>query len=73
MKGRNEMNMRGDKPASKAKEGLKFPTGKDHWEKPIEDVEVMDTRYASEMGACEELKEQVDKLAQYGRKHKMKY
>lgn len=64
---------RGDKPAKAGKKGLEFPLGVAHWEKDMGDSEVADTRYASEMGAPEELKEQVDKLSGYVRKNKMKY
>ena len=56
-----------------AKEGLKFPMGNDHWEKKYDGTNVADGRYASEMGAPEELKGQVDALAAYAKKHKMKY
>lgn len=72
-KGRNNIGGRGDKPAQAGKEGLKFPPGSTHWEKDYQAPEVADTRYASEFGAPEELKEQVDKLAGYVRKNKMKY
>ena len=57
----------------KAKEGLKFPMGNAHWENKLGATECADGRYASEMGAPEELKGQVDKLAQYARKNKMQY
>ncbi len=46
---------------------------KDHWEKKPGDTMVADGKYCSEMGAPEELKGQVDKLASYAKKHKMKY
>lgn len=49
----------------------KFKEG--HHEKMHSDVMVADGKYCSEMGACEELKGQVDKLAMYTKKHKMKY
>lgn len=55
------------------KEGLMAPMGSGHWEKKYEDTEVADTRYASEMGAPEELKKQVDGLASYVKKNRMKY
>lgn len=57
----------------KGKEGLKFPLGSSHWEKKYEDTNVADGKYASEMGAPEELKGQVDALAAYAKKNKMKY
>lgn len=45
-----------------------------HWEKKVEDVGVADGKYASsEMGNPEELKRNVDALASYTKKHKMKY
>lgn len=46
---------------------------KEHWQKDVADVNMQDSRYASEMGAQEELKGQVDKLAGYVKSHKMKY
>jgi hypothetical protein len=55
------------------KEGLKFPMGNAHWEKKHDGTETADGKYCSEMGAPEELKGQVDKLAQYAKKNKMKY
>lgn len=69
----NNVDGRGDKPAQKAKEGLKFPLGSAHWENKVEDTMVADTRYASEMDAPRELKSQVDGLANYVKKNKMKY
>jgi hypothetical protein len=44
-----------------------------HWEKKVEDTKVADGKYCSEMGAKEDLKGQVDKLAGYVKSHKMKY
>ena len=58
---------------SKGKEGLKMPMGNSHWEKRPEETEVAGGRYCSEMGASEELKSQVDGLANYVKKHRMKY
>lgn len=72
LKNNYQNDSRGDKPASKAKEGLKFPMGNSHWEKSPEDTMVADTRYSSEMGANQEYKESVDGLANYVRKNKMK-
>lgn len=46
---------------------------RDHWQKKLEDVQVAGGRYASEMGAPEELKGQVDKLANYVKKNRMQY
>jgi hypothetical protein len=60
-----------DHPHHKGK-GLQA-MGPGHWEKKLADVEVADGKYTSEMGAPEELKGQVDKLASYAKKHKMKY
>lgn len=64
---------RGDKPAAKGKAGLMQPMGSGHWEKKIPDTMVADTRYASEMNAVEEQKAQVDGMANYVKKNKMKY
>lgn len=61
------------KNKSAGKEGLKQPMGASHWEKKIPDTMVADGKYCSEMGAAEELKGQVDKLAGYAKSHKMKY
>lgn len=58
---------------AKGKEGLKFPLGNAHWENKVEDTMVADGKYCSEMGAKEEMKEQVDGLAKYVKKNKMKY
>jgi hypothetical protein len=69
----NNVDSRGDKPPQKAKKGLDFPLGNAHWEDKVEDVELADTRYCSEMDAKEELKRQVDGLANYVKKNKMKY
>jgi len=46
---------------------------RDHWEKPQGDTKVANGKYASEMGNAEDLKESVNKLADYTRKNKMKY
>lgn len=72
LKNNYQNDSRGDKPASKGKEGLKFPMGNSHWEKHPEDTKVADTRYASEMGANQEGKASVDGLANYVKKNKMK-
>lgn len=72
-RGRQHSEKRGDKPASKPKAGLEFPLGNAHWEDKVEDTEVADIRYCSEMGARQELKAQVDGLANYVKKNKMKY
>ena len=46
---------------------------KSHWEKKIPESEMGGRRYASEMNACEEYKEQVDGLANYVKKHKAQH
>lgn len=73
MKDARHTDTRGDKPAQKAKAGLEFPLGNSHWEDKVEDTMVADTRYCSEMDAKQELKSQVDGLANYVKKNKMKY
>jgi hypothetical protein len=55
------------------KAGLMQPMGSSHWEEKVPDTEMQDSRYCSEMGAKEELKGQVDALASYVKKNKMKY
>jgi hypothetical protein len=49
----------------------KFNEG--HWEKKMADVSVADEKYTSEFGQAEEYKKDVDALAAYCKKHKMKY
>ncbi len=49
----------------------KFNEG--HWEKKMSDTEVADGKYTSEFGQAEEYKKDVDALASYCKKHKMKY
>lgn len=44
-----------------------------HFQKKVEDTMVADGKYCSEMGAAEELKGQVNALASYAKKNKMKY
>ena len=45
-----------------------------HWTKDQGETNVADGKYAnSEMGNPEELKEDVNKLAEYAKKNKMKY
>jgi hypothetical protein len=44
-----------------------------HHSKVIPDVMMQDSRYCSEMNSAEELKSQVDGLANYVKKNKMKY
>lgn len=73
LKNNAQNDSRGDKPAAKGKEGLKFPLGNAHWETKAEDTMVADTRYASEMGTAQEYKASVDGLANYVKKNKMKY
>jgi hypothetical protein len=46
---------------------------KGHHTKDVPYSEMQDSRYASEMNTCEEYKSQVDGLASYVKKHKMKY
>lgn len=72
-KAKNNVDSRGDKAPQRAKKGLEFPVGNAHWEEKVEDTKVSDMRYCSEMNAKEELKDQVNKQAEYVRKNKMKY
>lgn len=44
-----------------------------HWEKKPGSVEMSGTRYASEMGAPEELKASVDKLSKYVKSHRAEH
>lgn len=44
-----------------------------HWEKKMSDVSVADGKYSSEFNQAEEYKKDVDALASYAKKHKMKY
>lgn len=44
-----------------------------HWERKQGDVMVADGKYSSEFGQEEEYKKDVDALASYAKKHKMKY
>lgn len=44
-----------------------------HHEKKMSDVSVADGKYSSEMNQAEEYKNDVDALASYAKKHKMKY
>jgi hypothetical protein len=69
----NNVDERGDKPAQKAREGLKFPLGNAHWENKAEDTMVGDLRYASEMNTSAEYKKSVDALAKYTRTHKAEH
>lgn len=57
----------------KAKGGGMGYFNKEHWQKSVEDVQMQDSRYASEMNTAEEYKKQVDGLANYVKKHKMQY
>jgi deoxyribose-phosphate aldolase len=72
-KAKNNEDSRGDKPPQRARKGLDFPLGNAHWEDKVEDTKVADTRYCSEMDAKQELKGQVDGLANYVKKNKMSY
>jgi len=58
---------------SGAKEGLKFPMGSAHWENKVEHTICADGKYASEMNAASELKDQVDGLANYAKSHRAKH
>lgn len=62
-----------DKAHPKPKGGGMPYFEKEHWEKKMSDVSVSDGKYASEMNAAEEYKNQADALASYAKKHKMKY
>lgn len=64
---------KGKESKGAGKAGLMQPMGGAHWEEKVADTEMQDSRYCSEMGAKEELKEQVDGLASYVKKNKMKY
>lgn len=44
-----------------------------HWEKKVSDTSVAGGRYSSEMNQEEEYKHDVDALASYAEKHRMKY
>lgn len=44
-----------------------------HWERKLEDTEVADGKYSSEMGQEKEYRENVNALAAYAKKHRMKY
>jgi len=44
-----------------------------HWEKKMEDVDVADGRYSSEMNQAEEYKKSVDGLANYAKEHREKH
>lgn len=58
----------------KEKKGGGMPAfNKDHWERKPNGTTVANGKYASEMGAIEELKSQVDGLANYAKKNKQKY
>jgi len=46
---------------------------RDHWERKVDDLNLGQHRYSSEMNQCEEYKTSVDKLAAYARKHKAEH
>lgn len=66
-----EHKKHGHHPHDKVSAMPKFNEG--HWEKKMEDVSVADGKYSSEMNQAEEYKKDVDALASYAKKHKMKY
>lgn len=51
--------------------GAKMP--QEHFERPAKQAPVCGEKYASEMGNPESLDRMTEGLAQYPRKHKMKY
>ena len=55
------------------KEGLKMPMGNAHWEMKPGNVDVADAKYSGEFNNPERLKESVNKLAGYVKKHRMQY
>lgn len=44
-----------------------------HWEKKLGDIDTANGKYSSEMGQEQEYKKDVDALASYAKKHKVKY
>jgi hypothetical protein len=43
---------------------------KDHWQKKVEDIDLADMKYGSEMNQCEEYKKSVDAFTNYAKKHR---
>jgi hypothetical protein len=46
---------------------------KEHWQKSVNDIELADTKYSSEMNQLEEYTKSVDAQSAYFKKHKEKH
>ena len=58
----------------KEKKGMKSATmPKEHFERHYDQLDCCNLKYASEMGAPDELKKAADGLASYAKSHKMHY
>jgi hypothetical protein len=59
---------------TKVKSGMRSPTmPKEHFEKRYDKLDSADLKYCSEFGAAEEYKKANDGLANFVKKHQMKY